>query len=346
MCNGLTLKTNTIILISGKNLKNTPIIMLNKTQLLSVIAVLTFSAPLNICFSQDQPAYDFLKVDPSARASALAGAFETYTDDPNIIFYNPAGLSTIQGKRVSASFGKYLLDINFGTASFNMKYKDFGWFGAGVKYFNYGTFDYMDENGVPTGGTFSANDLMLSVGYSNYLYDVLNYGINVKYIYSNIADYKSSAIAFDFGLLYMIPSQQMNLAFTVNNIGTQLKSYIDTKEDLPLDIRVGFSKKLEHLPLQLSVSFSDLNQKRDKFLQYFRSFAIGGEFTFSENISARIGYNNQRRQDLKLGTSLGIAGFSAGIGIHFLDRYSFDYSLNSLGKVGSTHRFNVGYKFD
>ena len=85
--------------------------MLNKTQLLAAIAILAVSASLNACFAQDQPAYDFLKVDPSARASALAGAFETYTDDPNIIFYNPAGLSTVQGKRVSASFGKYLLDI-------------------------------------------------------------------------------------------------------------------------------------------------------------------------------------------------------------------------------------------
>ena len=320
--------------------------MLNKTSILTVFAVLLLTVTIKYSFSQEQPAYDFLKVDPSARASALAGAFETYTDDPNIIFYNPAGLSTIQGKRVSASFGKYLLDINFGTASFNMKYKDLGWFGAGVKYFNYGSFDYTDENGVLTGGSFSANDLMFSLGYSNYLYDAINYGVNVKYIYSNIADYKSSALAFDFGLMYLIPSQQVSLAFTVNNIGTQLKSYIDTREDLPLDIRVGFSKKLEHLPLRLSVSFSNLNVKRDKFLQHFKSFALGGEFTFSDYVSARIGYNNERRQDLKLGTSLGIAGFSAGIGIHFLDRYSFDYSLNSLGKVGSTHRFNLGYKFD
>jgi hypothetical protein len=320
--------------------------MQNKTSILTVFAVFLLAISIKLAYSQDQPAYDFLKVDPSARASALAGAFETYTDDPNIIFFNPAGLSTIQGKRVSASFGKYLLDINFGTASFNMKYGDLGWFGAGVKYFNYGSFDYTDENGAATGGTFSANDLMFSLGYSNYLYDVVNYGVNVKYIYSNIADYNSSAIAFDFGLMYLIPSQQVSLAFTVNNIGTQLKSYIDTREDLPLDVRVGFSKKLEHLPLRLSVSFSDLNLKRDKFLQHFKSFAIGGEFTFSENVSARIGYNNERRQDLKLGSSLGIAGFSAGIGIHFLDRYSFDYSLNSLGKVGSTHRFNLGYKFD
>jgi len=312
--------------------------------LIIITVALTF-AFAKLTYSQDRPAYDFLRVDPSARASALAGAFETYTDDPNIIFYNPAGLSTITRKQVSAAFGKYLLDINFGAASFGMNYKDIGWFGVGVKYFNYGSFNYTDENGVAS-GTFGANDVMVALGYSNYLYEVVNYGVNAKFIYSNIAEYKSAAVAFDLGLMYLIPAEQISIGLSLNNFGSQLSSYIDTKEKLPLDLRMGFSKKLEHLPLRLSVSLTNINEKRDKFIQYFKSFSLGGEFTFSENVLARIGYSNERRQDLKLGSSLGIAGFSAGIGIRFLERYSFDYSLNSLGKVGATHRFNLGYSFD
>jgi len=295
--------------------------------------------------AQDNSSYDFLKVDPSARSSALAGAFETTTDDPNIIFYNPAGLSTMTKKKVSAGFWKYLLGINFGAISYVQKYKNIGWFGAGAKYFNYGTFDYTDENGV-TSGTFGASDLMLSLGYSNYLYDIVNYGVNVKYIYSKIAGYNSSAFAVDFGLMYVIPSDQIQLGLSVNNLGSQINSYIDTKEKLPLDIRIGASKKLEHLPLRLSFSLSNLNQSRDKFIQRFKSFSLGGELSFSENVAVRIGYDNQKRQDLKLGTSLGIAGFSAGIGIKFLNRYQFDYALNSFGKVGSMHRFNLGYSFE
>lgn len=210
---------------------------------------------------------------------------------------------------------------------------------------NYGTFDYADENGI-TNGTFGANDVMVSLGYSNYLYDVVNYGVNAKGIYSNIAGYQSAAVAFDIGLMYLIPAEQMNLGISLNNIGFQLNPYIDSREKLPLDLRIGISKKLEHLPLQLSISLINITEKRDKFIQHLKSFSIGGEFTFSENVLGRIGYSNERRQDLKLGTSLGIAGFSAGIGIRFLDQYSFDYSLNSLGKVGTTHRFNLGYKFD
>jgi len=298
-------------------------------------------------FSQTEiPAFDFLRVDPSAKASSLAGAFDTYTDDPNAMFYNPASLSTITKSKVSAGFGKYLLDINFGALSYAMKYKDIGWFGIGIKYFDYGSFERADENLVSTGETFAANDLMLSVGYGNYIYEEINYGITLKYIYSGIAEYKSSAVALDFGLLYMVPGPQIGLSLAVNNLGAQVKSYIDTKEKLPLDVRVGFSKRLEHTPVRLNVTFAKLTESREKLIQHLKSFSIGAEFIFSDNVSARLGYDNESRQDLKLGTSLGIAGFSTGLGIRMADSYVFDYSLNSLGKVGSTHRVNLGYIFN
>lgn len=297
-------------------------------------------------FSQEEvPAFDFLRVDPGAKGSSLAGAFDTYTDDPNAMFYNPATLSTMTSRKVSAGFGKYLLDMNFGTLSYAQKYKEIGWFGIGIKYFDYGSFDKADEEGNTTGETYSANDLMLSVGYSNFMYEKLNYGITLKYIYSGIGEYKSSAVAADLGLLYLLPEQQMAFSLSVNNIGTQLSAYIDTKEKLPLDVRLGFSKRLEHTPVRLNLSLSKINEPREKFVQHLKAFAIGAEIIFSDNVSARIGYDNEQRQDLKLGSSLGIAGFSAGLGIRFADRVVFDYGLNSLGAIGSTHRVNIGYIF-
>lgn len=297
-------------------------------------------------FSQEEvPAFDFLRVDPGAKGSSLAGAFDTYTDDPNAMFYNPATLSTMTSRKVSAGFGKYLLDMNFGTLSYAQKYKEIGWFGVGIKYFDYGSFDRSDAEGNTTGETYSANDLMLSVGYSNFMYEKLNYGITLKYIYSGIGEYKSSAIAADLGLLYLLPDQQMAFSLSVNNLGTQLSAYIDTKEKLPLDVRLGFSKRLEHTPVRLNLSLSKINESREKFVQHLKAFAIGAEIIFSDNVSARFGYDNEQRQDLKLGSSLGIAGFSAGLGIRFADRVVFDYGLNSLGAIGSTHRINIGYIF-
>ena len=318
--------------------------MLKKT--LFLVPLFTILCGFNSVVSQTEiPAYDFLRVDPGARASAIAGAYDTYTDDPNVMFYNPASLSTMTANSMSAGFGKYLLDINFGTLAYTHKYKDKGWFGLGVKFFDYGSFDRADENGVSTGETFGANDLMVSLGYSNYFYEEINYGVSLKYIYSSIADYKSSALAVDFGLLYLIPSDNIAFSLGVNNLGSQLTSYLDTREKLPLDIRLGFSKSLEHLPLKFSVTFSKLNEEREKLYQHLKSFSLGGEISFSENVAFRLGYSNEKRQDLKLGSSLGIAGFSTGLGIKFSGKYLLDYSLNSMGKVGSTHRVNVGMVF-
>lgn len=313
-----------------------------------VFFTLFFASPVYLSvFAQSEiPAFDFLRVETGAKASSLAGAFDTYTDDPNAMFYNPASLSTITNNKVSAGFGKYLLDMNFGTLAYAQKYKDLGWFGIGVKYFDYGSFDRADETGTPTGETFNANDLMVSVGYGNFIYERINYGFTLKYIYSGIAEYKSSAVAMDFGLQYHMPESQLSLSFGVNNLGSQLSSYIDTKEKLPLDIRVGVSKRLEHTPVRLNVTFSKLNESREKLLQHLKAFSIGAEFIFSDYVSARLGYDNESRQDMKLGTSLGISGFSTGLGIRFAEKYVFDYSLNSLGKVGSTHRVNLGYIFN
>ncbi len=319
--------------------------MLKKSSLLLFFAVLTLF-PYKTYSQGEIPAYDFLRVDPGARASALGGAFDTYTDDPNALFYNPATLSTATSQKLSAGFGKYLLDINFGTLAYMQKYKDIGWFGVGVRYFNYGKFDYTDENGNLTGGSYSANDLMFSVAYSNLIYDRINYGITLKYIYSNIAQYKSTALAMDIGFLYLIPSQSAAISFGINNLGQQLKSYIDTKEKLPLDVRFGFSKALEHTPVKVSVSFARLNESQAKLIQHLKAFSIGGEFSFGPAVMARLGYDNETRQDSELGTTLGLSGFSTGLGLRFNGgRYALDYSFNSVGKIGSTHRFNLGYAF-
>ncbi|MBS1518953.1 MAG: type IX secretion system protein PorQ [Bacteroidetes bacterium] len=292
-------------------------------------------------FSQND-AYNFLRLDVGARASSLGGSFVSNTGDINSIFYNPAALSTIKNTQASVGFYKYLLDINSGNIAYGQRYKDAGYFGGSVRYFNYGSFEKFDEQSNPL-GTFSANDLALSVGYSNMIRPNFYYGANLKYIYSQIDDYNSSAVAVDFGLLYVIPSTMWNFGVSVLNAGTQISKYNSEKEDLPLDVRVGVSKRLEHLPVRIHFEFNDLTAKSDDFLKKFKNLSVGGEFDFNEYINFRVGYNNAQRQDLKTGSSLGIAGFSTGIGIKFLENYTFDYGFNSLGNIGSTHKIDIGF---
>jgi len=304
-----------------------------------VVAIVFVS---NISLAQQQNTYDFLNLNVDARSSAMAGSFVSVDNDVNAVFYNPAGLATLKGKQASIGFFKYLMDINAGNASYSQKYKDIGYFAAGVRYVNYGTFDKYDEN-YQSQGTFGASDLAISLGYANAYKENLKYGANVKFIYSNIDEYSSVGLALDLGALYMFPEQKLNFGLSVLNLGTQVKKYSSTTESLPLDIRFGMTKSLEHLPLTVNLGFARLADTYDNFFERFKNIIVGGEFTLNEYVLLRVGYNNVERKNFKTGSSIGISGFSAGFGIIIGDNYKLDYAFNSLGNIGAAHRFNLGF---
>ncbi len=307
-----------------------------------LVLLIVFSS--NSTFSQSNTTYNFLKLDVSARAAALGGSFISGANDVNTIFYNPAALSTLTEKQAAIGFFKYLLDINSGNIAYSQKIKDAGYLGAGIRYMNYGSFEGYDEQSVNS-GTFGANELALSLGYSNMYKNNFHYGVNLKFIYSNIDVYTSTALAADLGLLYVIPETNWNFALSLLNAGFQISEYVSTQEDLPLDLSIGFSKKLEHLPLRVYFEFADLTAEVDNFGDRLKNLSVGGEFDLSDNVKFRIGYNNAQRQNLETGSSLGIAGFSTGLGVKFLEDYSLDYAFNSLGNVGTTNRIDLNYTF-
>lgn len=291
----------------------------------------------NTIFSQNT--YDFLRLDLSARAAALGGTFVSNTDDPNVIFYNPAGLKMLSGSPVSFSFLKYLLDINFASITYSTELENIGRVAAGIKYANYGTFQAADEFGNKT-GEYSAGEAAFVLGYSNIIDQNFYYGVNAKFIYSSIADRSSSALALDLGLNYNVPAQEFAVGFAILNAGGQLSSYGGTKENLPLDVTIGVSKKLTYLPLRLSLDFHRLNDSQTKLFSHLIAFTIGAEFTLSKVLRLRLGYDNVKRQDLTIGTLAGIAGFNAGLGV-VIKGYSFDYGFSSLGAIGALHRISI-----
>ena len=301
------------------------------------IALFIMSVFTGNLFSQNT--YEFLRVDMSARAAALGGTFVSNHDDPNVIFYNPAGINLLSEDPISFSFVKHLLDINLASLSYSTEFEDIGRFGGAVKYINYGTFTQADEFGNRE-GEFGAGEVAFILGYANSLDSNFNYGVDIKYIYSKIADRNSSGLGFDIGLNYFIPEADFCIGFAAMNIGTQLSSYYEEKEKLPLDISIGVSKKLEHLPLRLSLDFHKLNADREDFIDRFKAFSVGAEFTLSKVLRLRFGYDNEKRSDLKIGTSAGIAGFNAGLGAIISD-YNFDYGFSSLGVIGALHRVTV-----
>lgn len=286
-----------------------------------------------------QSTFDFLRLDTSPRAASVAGSFVANTDDPNVIFYNPAGINLLSGMPISFSFLKHLMDINSASVSFSKDFEGFGRFAGGIQYINYGSFTKADANGNNL-GEFRAGEMALIIGYGNQLDTNFYYGANIKFIYSSIAEQSSTGLAFDIGLHYAIPESRWNFGFSILNLGKQLSSYFSVKEELPLDMRLGFSKELEKLPFRFFWSFNRINDRQDNFLDRFKQITFGGEFKLGQSLRLRFGYDNEKRREMKIGTTAGLAGFSVGLGF-IVSKYNIDYSFSSMGSIGSLHRFGI-----
>jgi hypothetical protein len=297
------------------------------------------------CLAQTYP-FDYLRLDPNARAGSMAGAFAAMQDDPDLLFYNPAGLVTLKRPRASFSYMKYLLDISAGFASYSQEIDGAGWIGAGVQYLTYGNFSRTDATGS-TLGSFGASDIALVGGYANYLDTNLSYGIVLKAGFSAIEEYNRAAVAVDAGMLYVMPEKRLSLAFVVQNMGTELSSSSGRSGEtyaLPFDIRIAGAIQPKGLPLLINLSFHKLADDAPSFLDRFRAFAVGGEFLLSKVMRLRFGYDNEKRQDMTMNQSSGLGGISAGLGV-LVKAWRVDYGYSSWNLSGGLHRVSIGAAF-
>lgn len=301
------------------------------TKNIQIILLTTLITQITIA----QNTFEFLRLDTSPRAASLAGSYVANNDDPNVIFYNPAGIVSLEGNPVSFSYFKHLLDINAASLTYSREMFGLGRFGAGITYFNYGSFTEADKYGNKL-GEFNASELALVLGYGGFLDENLVYGANVKFIYSGIQDYSSTGVAVDMGLQYLWRDQNWKFGLSVLNLGSQLTTYFDRSEDLPLDVRLGFSKRLEHMPFEFFFSFNKLNEETDRFSK----ITAGGEFRLSKVIRLRFGYDSEKRKELKVATTAGLAGFNLGVGI-IAAGYNVDYAFSSMGAIGEFHRIGI-----
>ncbi len=298
-----------------------------------------FFAVASTAHAQTSRLYEFLRNESSARAAAMGGSFVTVTDDPAALHYNPATLASVKRTQASFTFFKHLLDINSGYASAATTLDGIGQIGFGVDYTSYGSFDRTDRLGNVS-GSFGAGDVAFTAAWATDLGEGFSAGVAGKLIYSSISDFSSTALALDGGLLWVDTTHRVQAGLSILNLGSQVSSYDGQSEEMPLDLTVGVSHRLQGLPLLLALNFHRLLDGGSGVLDHLRAFTIGGEFTIADPLRLRIGYNNAVREDLAIGGSKGLGGLSAGVGVLVGD-YRFDYAFSSMARLGAQHRISV-----
>jgi hypothetical protein len=312
--------------------------------------------------------FAFLDLPNSARIAALGGNVNAIKDnDISLALVNPSLITAKMHNQVALSFVDYFSDINYGFASYARNFKKVGMFDASIQFINYGKFTNTDATGLSY-GTFTAGEYAFNIGWGRQLDSLFSIGANLKNIYSHFDQYTSYGIAVDVGGTYS--SSKSNFAATILalNIGRQVKSYTEgNSESLPFELQAGLSKKLAHTPLRLSLvlrhlekfdlTYTDPNhpeptvdaltgealpeKKFGKFLdKCMRHVVFGGELSPSKNFSLRLGFNYERRKELKVDTKTGTVGFCWGFGFR-VKQFHFNYARAAYHLVGSPNHITI-----
>ncbi|HIE05648.1 MAG TPA: hypothetical protein EYP58_02495 [bacterium (Candidatus Stahlbacteria)] len=267
--------------------------------------------------------FDFLKVDIAAERSSLGGSGICYFEDGFTTVENPAGLSLAEEKVLSTSIVQYLAGSYFGLICYqNSPY------GFAIEYFNSGTMKKTDENGREL-GTFLAQFITGSAGRS-FRINEFDFGVGINLIYQRIDNYYSIASALNSGAIYQ--KECYTAGLVIKSLGYEVKSYRDTREQLPLTFGLGFAYHLPRIGI-----FADIEKPlTDPFI-----FSLGLKGRLSEIFNLYAGYNSKLAKIKTNSTIDFISGLSAGVGIR-TKRYQITYGITPHADLGLTNRISFG----
>ncbi|MBF9142121.1 type IX secretion system protein PorQ [Hymenobacter properus] len=307
--------------------------------------------------------FPFLDLPPSAHLAALGGMnVSTRTDDPTMLFGNPALLNADMDGRLALSYVAYVADIKQSTAAYAFNTEKYGRFGVGVTYLNYGDFQSYDAAGNSL-GTFGVNEYTAGLS-DSYTKGKFTFGATAKLAVSSIAGSRSLAGVADAGILYKHPTTDFTAGLAVKNAGYQFITYPGTdRGQLPLDVQIGATVKPEHMPLRLSLTIHHLQQWDIQYLDpnargvqdasgqekkptksfgdnLARHFTVGAALVLGKGFNLRVGYNHLQRRELRLDNTSGSAGLSFGAMLK-ISSFQIDYTHATLQAAGSSEYITV-----
>ncbi len=301
-------------------------------------------APVWAQVSGGNSVYNFINLPTSARVTGAGGNLITVRDaDLSLAYHNPALLNYKMHNRAVMSITPYMAGIKQGYLGYARHYDSIATtFQAGLQFISYGTMVGKDETNTNI-GDFSAGEFALTLG-AGRQWDKYSYGVNYKLIYSRLGDYTSVGNSFDFAAAYDDTAKRFTATVLLTNVGFQFTPYYQgSRESLPLDLQIGFSKRLKYVPFRISLVmhnltkwniyyddpdlatndgnlFGDTTESEKKVGQFFDNFArhliVGGELYLGKAMWINFAYNHQRRAELAATVRPGLAGLSFGFGLN------------------------------
>lgn len=274
----------------------------------------------------------FLKIDAATRPTAMGGAFVGVADDVNSVFWNPAGLTQMEKRELTAMYNSWFAGINYASGAYSQPLGENAAFAASLIWMQSEIERRIDDTEEPDSLTnvysFAAG---LSGSYA-LIPKLLSLGGTIKAISQNFDVDESNGAAADLGCLVRVSN--LSLGASIQNI----KLHMSTEGSLPLSIRAGGAYQFSRNST-IAGEFSKLGAGEP-------SYHIGLEKWIREILAIRVGYCIGAGDNPKEGLSAGL-GLRA-YGTKPLEALSFqlDYAyVPDRDGLGDTHRVSIMTRF-
>ncbi len=294
----------------------------------------------------------FLKIGAGARPIGMGGSYVALANDVTAVYWNPAGLSwVVGGGEAIFNHAAWLADTDYNFAAASVNVPGFGSLGVQVISFSTPEQDVRTiQNPEGTGQKWSGNFIALGITYARHLTDKFSIGFTGKFIQEKIFNASSRGAAFDIGILYRTPINNLTLGASITNFGSKMRldgrdlffnedppttpqggvsevpaKYRTEAFDLPSNLRIGLAwhaMQTENSSVIISVDGTQPNDNTE----YINS---GIEWGILNTIFLRVGYKSWLKENSEEGITFGAGIKYDAVGTNL----KFDFGWADYGRL-------------
>ncbi|MFZ0391311.1 MAG: PorV/PorQ family protein [Calditrichia bacterium] len=310
-----------------------------------------------------------LLIPMGARNVAMGGADIASVRNTEAMYWNPAGLSVLQGSEAKFTYMNYFADMNVSYFALGTQLGSFGVAGLSLQALDIGDIPVTTiSNPEGTGEMLRPNFITLNATFSKAFTDRINFGLNTKIISEKVGEMSASAVAFDFGLQYRSP-MGVNFGVVMRNYGSNLQfggTPVEFNTDIPFanpnaTTRITKLDMASHeLPASLNMglsyryNFTEDHSVNISGLYNNSNYALdeintGLEYSFRDFFFLRGGYNAplysdnfpEDAKEYQFGLNFGF-GLQLDLGA---GNMMFDYAYREMETFDAVQYFTVGFGF-
>ena len=336
---------------------------ITKISLILCLAVIAFHSS---AFAQTkktaQAGMAFLNIGVGARAAGLGGSFVSQDNDLSAIFWNPAGIASVERGAYCFERNVWFADITQNAMALAYNLGKYGVLGASFIGMDYGTF-YGTEisaadddffNYVET-GEFTIDEYAVGISYARIISNKFYVGATAKYVAQDLfenmiqkgldpekkVDNKVDVVAFDFGTLYKTGFKSLAFAMSARNFSKDIQ-FPEQSEKFTLPLIFSMGVKMDVLNFYPSINEKhtltisiDGQHPRD----YSEKLCAGAEYSYMDMIFVRLGYK------WNFGTENVAAGFGFKHNLSSKIGFVINYAYSNMKYFDGVHRFSISGTF-